>query len=630
MEKRENLKDAVEEIDSKEIEMDLEELLEESIDEDYEELIKKASKYDEIKETQKKIEATKKVMGIKNKKFKEKEKELEEKVEKFNREREEFIQKNINENDKKFEEIFQVVNKQQQEFQDKISELNRKLIESSRYESEYLALLKENELLKEDKQENTRRLIELNDRIKELEYLEDKIEIIKEVELLRDKVEDLEKDKNIYVQKSKDFEIKFNEEKNKNEEISMENSILKTKITRLKGRLQEFEEIEKRKGNSGDTTANTFKEYINSEKEIVKSTKFQPYSGDFETVTGFIKYASAANFEYDEKTIRAFLASVKSSKFTILKGFSGTGKSSLPKLFAKYLGAHCEVIPVQTNWKTKSDLLGFYNHFTNRFIPTKFTETLFRANVNKDKIFFVVLDEMNLSRVEYYFSEFNSKLWSDKDDRFIELFDGVKIYDEELKDYLVSGNKIAIPDNIIFIGTINEDDSVSPISDKIYDRAQVIDFITLPQSTSVGDIDKTETKDYSYTYERFMHNNNSNNGESYMLKFQHINKYMRNEFNKNLAFRSMKQIGDFCSIFIGSCDKRKDMKSKEIDVIDAIDMQLVSKFIPKIKYAYSGDFESKLKKFREEIVNSTFKGVDNIDDLQIFIQIDMLLKEIEY
>ena len=269
--------------------------------------------------------------------------------------------------------------------------------------------------------------------------------------------------------------------------------------------------------------------------------------------------------------------------------------------------------------------MGFYNYFTNRFIPTELTQTLLRANVSKDRIFFVVLDEMNLARVEYYFSEFNSKLWLDEEAREIELFEGLSNYDGTVSEY-IKNNKIKIPDNVFFIGTINEDDSVSPISDKIFDRAQVIEFMQLPSSETVGDLDKAPQDDREDKYTSFKSFNNIKSKEEREFNIDiidKVNESTKEKFNKVIGYRSIGQVKEYVKYY----------KAAGGNIIDAIDMQLVSKFLPKLKYLYSDDQIKSLQELRDEIVILFIEeykcSEEEAEKLQIIKQIDSIIKELE-
>jgi hypothetical protein len=178
------------------------------------------------------------------------------------------------------------------------------------------------------------------------------------------------------------------------------------------------------------------------------------------------------NLYYSDEDIRRFVASLSVSHLLVLQGMSGTGKTSLPCAFGSYLNNLTAVIPIQPMWKERTDLLGYYNEFTGRFSETPLLEKLYEASYT-DKLYVVVLDEMNIARVEYYFAEFLSLLeLPDPKSRFLDV-----IADERPSDpALLKGGRMRLPDNVWFVGTANNDDSTFAISDKVYDRAMVMNL----------------------------------------------------------------------------------------------------------------------------------------------------------
>jgi hypothetical protein len=175
---------------------------------------------------------------------------------------------------------------------------------------------------------------------------------------------------------------------------------------------------------------------------------------------------------YSREDVMRFVASLTVSKTMILQGMSGTGKTSLAVAFGRFIGVPAAVVPVQPMWKERSDLLGYYNEFTGRFSETPILERLYEAAFS-DRIFVIVLDELNIARVEYYFSEFLSLL---------ELPAGssreltVAASGAPGDPRKMSHGRIALPANVWFLGTANNDDSTFAISDKVYDRAMVMDL----------------------------------------------------------------------------------------------------------------------------------------------------------
>lgn len=189
---------------------------------------------------------------------------------------------------------------------------------------------------------------------------------------------------------------------------------------------------------------------------------------------------SRLHLSYTVEDIATFVAGLGASRLTILQGMSGTGKTSLPKIFAEAILGNCEIVEVESSWRDKNELLGYYNEFSKCYTPKKFTQCLYKAKLNPEALTFIVLDEMNLSRIEYYFSDFLSLMENEEDKREIKLLN-VKLARSEdtgMADYkmLEEGHTMKIPTNVYFVGTANRDESTFAISDKVYDRAQTMNF----------------------------------------------------------------------------------------------------------------------------------------------------------
>jgi hypothetical protein len=183
---------------------------------------------------------------------------------------------------------------------------------------------------------------------------------------------------------------------------------------------------------------------------------------------------------YDEHTIRSLLAAMASSRLIIIQGVSGTGKTSLPEYFARAVGGRCARVEVQSSWRDKADLLGLYNSFFRQFNETPFCRALYEAGSNRwrRRPYFILLDEMNLSRVEYYFADFLSLLEGSPETREVELLSHDPTAGSLPPGLRVRAGavKLPIPDNVWFIGTANSDESTYEITRKVYDRAGVLQF----------------------------------------------------------------------------------------------------------------------------------------------------------
>lgn len=196
-----------------------------------------------------------------------------------------------------------------------------------------------------------------------------------------------------------------------------------------------------------------------------------------EKVDAIKAYIAGKGFNYEGNLIENFYLSLKSKPFVILAGISGTGKTRLVKLFAEAIGAEMKLVPVRPDWSDSSDLLG-YTDLSNHFHPGAIIEFAKQAEWNRDKPFFLCLDEMNLARVEYYLSDFLSVIETRdrKENGDIETDPLVDV--DYYKDKTAQGKygRVFIPENLYVIGTVNMDETTFPFSKKVLDRANTIEL----------------------------------------------------------------------------------------------------------------------------------------------------------
>ena len=229
-----------------------------------------------------------------------------------------------------------------------------------------------------------------------------------------------------------------------------------------------------------------------------------------------------------------------------LQGISGTGKTSLANAFGEFLENPSTVIPVQPMWKERTDLVGYYNEFTKSFNVTKLLEKMYEANYSKD-IYVTVLDEMNIARVEYYFAEFLSLLeLPTADKRWLNI-----ITDKWDNDPIqLVGGKIKLPDNMWFVGTANNDDSTFAISDKVYDRAMVLDLdrkserFSAPKTEAVA----ISSEHFEALREGALREYAVSSRNRNRLKL--LDEYLMEHFHITFGNRIMKQIDTYVPVFI--------------------------------------------------------------------------------
>ena len=197
-----------------------------------------------------------------------------------------------------------------------------------------------------------------------------------------------------------------------------------------------------------------------------------------EVVTHINNYVAARGFTFEEDLIKNFYLSLKTKPFVILAGISGTGKSQLGELVAAAVGATVEngrykLIPVRPDWNDSADLLGYYN-LQGKFVAGPLVKVIEDAMQNPSKPYFVCLDEMNLARVEYYFSEFLSIIESRKlvEGRIVSHAIGINghVHCDQDED------RLYFPENLYVIGTVNMDETTHAFSRKVLDRANTIEL----------------------------------------------------------------------------------------------------------------------------------------------------------
>ena len=200
----------------------------------------------------------------------------------------------------------------------------------------------------------------------------------------------------------------------------------------------------------------------------------QGQKNDQAVIDSFKYHSQKANLFYEIDDLINFHTAVKTGSLVILSGMSGTGKSRIVEMYGKALGIETDIIPVRPSWNDDSDLLGYLDLIHKFYRPsdTGFIKILTDAAKYPDKLYLICLDEMNLARVEHYFSQFLSILEKPEGERKL------RLYDEGLEQSLFNKDEykseIEIGTNIRFMGTVNIDESTYHFSDKVLDRANVI------------------------------------------------------------------------------------------------------------------------------------------------------------
>ncbi len=393
------------------------------------------------------------------------------------------VTKNLD--DKKIE--LQQIN---QELKDKLSELNSSnwLLQSA--ENKLKEAQAENKRLTE---ENTLRDAELQKLNKDVAQRERDLDAVKQkvsqaescLQVLEIKKQHLESELSRIVARNEEKERALKKEiddlKTEIATLTKERNSVKSKVSELEYELSSHvgrEQMTKKKWEDLDRPVKTI--------NIVTAEKYneQKWLAEFEDTL------KLNGFKFDTRLIKAFHTSLKvadCSPMVVLSGISGTGKSLLPELYAHAAGMNFLQVPVQPRWDSPQDMLGFYNYMEHRYKATELSRLLWQSDKfnnpeqarNNLAMNLILLDEMNLARVEYYFSDMLSKL---------EVRRGIDPNNEEKRRaaeiVLESGatsdakdvRRIFVGSHNLFVGTMNEDESTQSLSDKVKDRANVLRF----------------------------------------------------------------------------------------------------------------------------------------------------------
>ncbi len=302
---------------------------------------------------------------------------------------------------------------------------------------------------------------------------------------------------------------------------------------------------------------------------------------------------------YSERDIRTFLAGLACSRLHLLQGISGTGKTSLPRAFAKVIGADSALIEVQSGWRDRNDLLGYYNAFERRFYESEFLKALYRAQLpyHENRPFFIVLDEMNLSHPEHYFADFLSALELTPQDQRISLLTA-KV--EGSPRLLEDGQRLRIPPNVWFIGTANQDETTKGFASKTYDRSHMMEFPRHPAEFSPKAYNRAQPVTVKAIEDAFRHAVDRHKQSAMRLK-----SFLNDSLSEPMAQlqigwgnRLERQIDRFVPVFIETGGS----------LGEAADHILATKLLRQLKGKY--DLQSKqLGDFQNQLLNA-WKGLD--------------------
>ncbi|QQW83835.1 restriction endonuclease [Helicobacter pylori] len=307
----------------------------------------------------------------------------------------------------------------------------------------------------------------LKNRIQELENEKNKLDSRDE------RIKELEEEKRelegIWAQKE-DAEQKCARLSAYNVSLEADLNTLNERFENLKNIYVGAEDLKKRQENIKEQIAKTNPKGLGAPSNVTEELAF---------LERIEKGMQEFNVFYPKRLLYMFHTALKSaslSPLSVLSGVSGTGKSELPKLYAHFGGLNFLSIAVQPTWDSPESLMGYFNAIENKFDATEFLRFFIRTTLSKDEnkesyglkeaMNVVLLDEMNLAHIELYFAEFLSKLEIKRS--------------KETKISIKLGTgltwELPLGDNLLFVGTMNEDESTKMLSDKVLDRAFCLNF----------------------------------------------------------------------------------------------------------------------------------------------------------
>ena len=293
---------------------------------------------------------------------------------------------------------------------------------------------------------------------------------------------------------------------------------------------------------------------------------------------------------YTPEIVRRFVAGMASSKLLILEGISGTGKTSLPYSFSRYLDNPATIVSVQPSFRDRSELLGYFNEFAKRFNETEFLRALYEANYRLDPTL-IVLDEMNLARIEYYFAEMLSVLeMPSKDEWVLDLVPTAWDGDPEK----MTDGKIQVSDSTWFIGTANNDDSTFTITDKVYDRAMPIE---LNERADEFECEPREAVHITAEHLEYLFQKAKVDypiSDELLDNMQKLDSYLITRFKMSFGNRIMKQMYDFIPVYV-ACG------GTELEAMDYIVARKVLKKFESINVTFVRDEITGLISYIEKI-----------------------------
>ena len=358
---------------------------------------------------------------------------------------------------------------------------------------------------------------------------------------------------------------------------------------------------------------------INIYKFLSTNPNFLQLNNDVEDSNIGVKFLldsaaifSLSKFTNNNSLFIRYIRSLLSKPFVILSGNSGTGKTRIATRFAKYLEKKTDagvknhlLIPVGADWTDNTKILGYFNPLANdgkgEYVKTEILEFIETASENTEIPFFLILDEMNLSHVERYFSDFLSAMESGEP---------ILLYKRSEGCECTTPEKITLPKNLFITGTVNIDETTYMFSPKVLDRANVIEFkpemddvLNNLLETSSGDEEKVAEPGVAEGFMQLANEVRSGKipeeVQPLLNEIKPIFESLYKELEKcgfEFAYRTVKEIRLYAIAAYKTAEEKKPTATEIADI------QILQKILPKIhgNKKQIGNLLDELEKLCEE------------------------------
>lgn len=494
---------------------------------------------------------------------------------------------------KKVAQEIEDINQQLEDLKDKNEALNNELL-SLKDELKYLGTYNAKDIISELRSKE-------NELFQLREQLETSPDILKIDELKR-----LQKEKNDWQNKLRETDAQLNEYKSRyenqklqigeKESLEFQKEELEQRIKLQQSALEELkEEVNELTRKTEDKV--TFVSCVEMDDKFKQASENLIQNKIAKSWIKDIQQAIAQITEnklyYDENTIRSFISGLAMSRFSILQGISGTGKTSLPKAFAKAIGGNFGIVEVQSGWKDRQDLIGYYNTFEKKYYEGKFLKLLYMAGTPKycDMPFFIILDEMNLSHPEHYFADLLSVMEeTNPEKQILTISDKVKDKPNLMLELEEGGIGLKIPQNVWFIGTANNDETTLQFAAKTYDRANILEMPTNKEVFDITTIDCSKITVSNNEFLKFIKDNELDKSSTVIEYLNGPFKAICNKLDIGWGNRLEKQIKLFVPVF-------KALGGNDADALDHI---IASKILRSVVGRYDLQ-DSTLNEMKDEL-----------------------------